>query len=110
MYTDKQILDRLKVHCIDDFGSVWTMSKPTWQGIQKRMKKDVEFEEKVRDIVAEALHQWEKMGIDALLSNDEGFNVALFKHYTMNKKPFIDHTTIELEERISELEQTKTTK
>jgi len=104
-YTDEYILDRLKTHCVDEFGSVWTMSKPTWQGIQKRMLKDEAFGEEVRDIVAEALFEWEKMGIKALRENDENFNVQLFKHYTMNKKPFLDNTTIDLEERLEKLEQ-----
>jgi len=108
-YTEEFILGRLREHCIDNLGSVWTMHKPTWQGVTKRMKKDEAFAEEVRDIVAEALYQWEKMGITALLTGDESFNVNLFKHYTMNKKPFIDHVTLDLEQRLQELEDAKRT-
>ena len=108
MYTDKQILDRLSEHLIVNMGSVWTMHRPTWQGVMKRMKKDDTFAEKVRDCEAEAMYLWEKMGIDALRGDNTDFNTGLYKHFTQNKKPFIDHITIELEERISELEQTKT--
>jgi len=107
MYTDQQILDRLREHLIDNLGSVWTMSKPTWQGITKRMKKDAAFEEEVRDIVCEANHQWEKMGIKALVTGDETFNVQLYKHFTANKKAFLSHEVLELEERIKELEESR---
>jgi len=104
-YTDQQILDRLREHLIDKLGSVWTMHKPSWQGVQKRMAKYPDFEEEVRDIVAEANYQWEKRGIDALLSNDEKFNVTLFKHYTQNKKAFLSHEVLVIDERLEALEK-----
>ena len=105
MYTEKQILTRLRKHLIDNMGSVWTMHKPTWQGVQKRITSDADFEEKVRDLVAEANHKWEKMGITALVNNDEAFNVQLYKHFTANKKAFLSYETLELDERISKLEE-----
>ena len=105
LYSNKEILDRMRVHLIDNFGSVYSMHSPTWVGIKKRMAKDEELNELVSNIVAEALYAWEKMGIAALLSGDDTFNVALFKHYTMNKASFIDHKALELEERIEQLEE-----
>ncbi len=106
-YTDKQILDRLREHLIDNRGSVWTMHKPTWQGVMKRMKKDESFAEKVRDCEAEAMHKWERMGIDALLGDGTEFNTGLYKHFTANKKAWLSHEVLELEERIKELEDAK---
>ena len=107
LYTDEEILDKLRTHVVTNMSSTFTMSKPTWQGILKRMNKDEEFKELVNDIVAEGLFQWEQMGIKALLTGDETFNVQLFKHYTVNKKPFIDHMSLEIEERLTELENAK---
>ncbi len=104
VYTDKQILDRLREHCIDNLGSVHSMHKPSWNGVQKRMKQDEEFSLLVMDLVAEAVHEWEKMGIAALTGNDENFNVQLFKHFTMNKKPFLTHETLEVEKRLNVIE------
>ena len=103
-YTDKQIYDRLREHLIDNLGSVWTMHKPSWQGVQKRMAKDEDFAEKVRDLVAEANYKWEKMGIDALIGNDELFNVQLFRHFTQNKKSFLPYQVLEFEDRLKEME------
>lgn len=103
-YTDKQILDRLREHLIDNLGSVWTMHKPSWQGVQKRMKKDSGFDEKVRNIVAEANYAWEKIGLTALKEDNTNFNVTLYKHFTQNKKSFLSHEVLELEDRIKELE------
>ena len=110
MYTDKQILDRLREHLIDNMGSVWTMYKPTWQGVLKRMKKDDAFAEKVRNCEAEAMYLWEKMGIDALKGDNTDFNTGLYKHFTQNKKAFLSHEVLELEERIKELEDAQPTK
>ena len=103
-YTDEQIYDRLREHLIDNLGSVWTMHKPSWQGVTKRMKTNPDFEEQVRDLVAEANHKWESIGITALITNDEKFNVQLYRHFTANKKAFLSHEVLELDERIAELE------
>ena len=103
-YTDEQILDRLREHLIDNLGSVWTMYKPTWQGVTKRMKTNPDFEERVRGLVAEANHKWESIGITALINNDEKFNVQLYRHFTANKKAFLSHEVLELEDRLKELE------
>ncbi len=107
LYTDDEILDKLRVHLIDNLGSVWTMHKPTWEGVKKRINHNEEFGSLVGDIVAEANYTWEKMGITALLASDEGFNVSLFKHYTMNKKAFLSHEVLELDERLKALEESR---
>ncbi len=107
-YTDKQVLARLRLHLITNLGSVWTMHKPTWNGVKKRMIDNPIFEEKVRGLVAEANYKWEKMGITALTTNDEGFNVQLYKHFTANKKAFLSYEVNELEDRIKQLEETST--
>ena len=104
-YTEKQILIRLRKHLIDNMGSVWTMHKPTWQGIIKRMEKDPLFAEKVRGLVCEANFVWEKMGIAALITNDETFNVQLYKHFTQNKKSFLTHDSLVTEERLDAIEK-----
>ncbi len=104
-YTEKQILKRLREHLIDNLGSVWTMHKPTWQGVTKRMKSSPAFTEEVRDIVAKANHKWERMGIDALIENNDLFNVTLYKHFTQNKRAWLPYETLELEDRLVALEQ-----
>ena len=109
-YTDKQILDRLREHLIDNLGSVWTMYKPTWNGVKKRMKTNDAFADKVRGIVCEANHAWEKMGIDALRNDNPSFNVVLYKHFTQNKKAWLSHEVLELDERIEALEQSHESK
>lgn len=105
LYSDEDIIKKLRKHMINELGSYYTMHKPSEQAISKRRKKDPAFNELVGDVINEANHKWHKMGLKALTTNDTDFNTALFKYYTMNKKPFIDHTTIELEERIAELEE-----
>ena len=105
MYTEKQILIRLRKHLIDNMGSVWTMHQPTWNGVKKRMLNDADFEEKVRGLVAEANYVWEKMGITALITNDETFNVQLYKHFTANKKAFLSYEVLDLDERIEAIEK-----
>ncbi len=104
-YTEEQILVRLREHLIDDLGSVYTMHNPTWQGVLKRMAKDADLEELVKGLVAEANHKWEKMGITALTAGDDSFNVQLYKHFTQNKKSFLSYETLELEERMAQLEK-----
>ena len=103
-YSDKQIIDKLKKHLIDDMGSFYTMSKPSFQAIIKRRKKDPLFNEMVEDVVNESNQKWHKMGLEALLENDTEFNVPLFKYYTQNKKPFLDNEVIKNDERLSALE------
>lgn len=107
LYSEKQILDRLRIHLIDNMGSVWTMHKPSWEGIKKRMAKDESFGDLVRDCICEANYYWEKMGIDALKGDNTDFNTGLYKHFTANKKSFLSHEVLELESRIQELEDAK---
>ena len=104
-YTDKQMLKRLEKHLIDEWGSKFTVSKPTWECYKKRMIKDPVFKSKVDDLVAEADAQWHKMGVTALRASDKDFNANLYKQMTCNKKFAQDYQTLELEDRLSELEE-----
>ena len=104
-YTDEHILSKLQSHLVDELCSKHTMSKPTWQGVLKRMAKSEEFSDKVNNIVAEADKKWQLMGITALLENKENFNLGLYKYMTANKKAFLPHEVLELEARIEELEE-----
>jgi len=106
-YTIEEVVTKLRKHLIDDMGSYYTMHKPSHQAITKRMKKDEELRAKVEDVVNEANHKWWRMGLKALVTDNTNFNTNLFKYYTQNKKPFIDHLSIQLEERITELENAK---
>ncbi len=109
-YSDKQIITKLRKHLITEMGSFYTMHRPSYQAIIKRRKKDAAFNEMVEDVVNEANHKWHKMGLDALTSDNSDFNTTLFKYYTQNKKPFIDNEAIDLEERITKLEEVSNVK
>lgn len=106
-YSDKVILTRLRKHMVDNMLSKYSMSKPTWQAIVKRMKDNPEFTAKVQTIEAEHLKAWEELGLTALKNNDENFNVPLFKMYATSKKSFQNYDTLELEARIERLEDGK---
>ena len=57
-YSAEYMLKRMRKHLINEMGSKYTLSKPTWLGYQKRMKKDPDFAAKVADIIAEAAAQY----------------------------------------------------
>lgn len=104
-YTEEQILEGLREHLIINKCSKYSLHNPiTWNGVLKRMKKSKEFSNKVHSIVAEHEALWEQIGIDALMNNDDKFNVPLFKMYAGNKKSFQSYEVNELEERLKELE------
>ena len=107
VYTDEYMLDRLHKHLVDERGSIYCLFKPTWQCYLKRMKKDAEFEGKVKDCQAEGFNAWWHWGMSNIDGSNPDFNTGLFKFYTQNKAPFIDHKTAELEERIINLETSK---
>ena len=105
-YTEKQILDGLRVHMLDNLASKYSMFEPcTWQCVLKRMAKCKKLTNKVNTIVNEHNYLWEQMGIEALKSNDGDFNVPLFKMYASSKKSMQSYEVNELEERINKLEQ-----
>lgn len=104
-YTEEEILAGLREHLIINKCSKYSLHNPiTWQGVLKRMEKSEEFAIKVNTIVAEHNALWEQIGIDALLNNDEKFNVPLFKMYAGNKKSFQSYEVNELEQRLEILE------
>ena len=102
-YTEEYLLSRIKEHCIDNHLSKWTITKPTWNGYTKRMKKDPEFASKVEESIALADQHFEKMALDNLLNKD--FNTRLWQMLTKNKPFTKDHATLELEQRIEALEE-----
>lgn len=101
-YTDKQLLTRLKRHCIDKHLSRYTIANPTWSGYKKRMDKDDLFASKVYNIMAEADQWWELQGVLALDNKD--YNNAMYAKLTSNKAFTKDHAAADLEARIERLE------
>ena len=83
---------------IEKMLSKYSMSKPTWQCVLKRIAKDSDFAIKVNSIEAEALAKWETVGLKALFEGDAGFNTQLFKMYVGNKKPFLEHSVLSLDD------------
>jgi len=104
-YTDKQLLSRLKQHCIVLHLSKYTMAYPVWQTYLQRMEKDAEFKVKINSLLMEAEQWWELQGVMAL--NDREYNNMMWTKMTCNKSFTKDHTAIELEERIERLEDEK---
>jgi len=107
-YTEDEILDSLRVHCIDEHLSKYTKHKPTWQAYLKRMKNDEEFTTKVNELLCEADQWFERQGLAAL--HDKDFNNVMFAKLTNNKAFTRDHLDAEMLERIEALEDAKNTK
>ena len=105
-YTDKQLLTRLKEHCVKLHLSKYTIAFPTWKTYRDRMAKDAVFETKVHELIALADQWFELKGLEAL--HDKDFNNVMFAKLTNNKSFTKDHTAIELEERIERLEDEAT--
>lgn len=103
-YSDDELIDKLHTHLVTNRGSVYSMHNPTWQAYLKRMKTNPEFALLVNNCTAEGFYAWEKYGIDALDGKIENFNTGLYKHFTQNKKPWLSHEVLELDERIKDLE------
>lgn len=107
-YTDEEILEGLELHMIEGLHSKYTFYDPmTWQGCLKRMDKDKDFKRKVNTIVNRANAAWEEVGLKALQGDNKDFNVALYKMFVGNKRPFLTHEVLELEDRIVKLEEVK---
>jgi len=107
-YSDKQLLGRLKQHCIVLHLSKYTLAYPTWTAYKKRMDKDPVLESKVYELLALSDQWWELQGIDAL--HDKDFNNVMYAKLTNNKSFTKDHTSIDLETRIERLENEGTRK
>lgn len=106
-YTDEYLIKRIHKHLVEDKSSIYTLYKPTWQAYLKRMKDDAEFEDKVKDCMAEGNYMWEQLGLSNMEESNPDFNLGLYKHFTQNKKPWLSHEVLELEERIERLEDGK---
>ena len=106
-YTEEEILDRLREHMVDELLSKYSISRPTWQGIAKRMKKDEDFADKVHTIENDALAKWERVGLKALFGDNTDFNTQLFKMYVGSKKSFLPYEVLDLDERIEALEESR---
>lgn len=107
-YTDEEILEGLELHMVEGLKSKYTFHDPmTWNGCLKRMDKDKDFKRKVHTIVNRANTAWEEVGLKALTEDNKDFNVALYKMFVGNKRPFLTHEVLELESRIERLEDGK---
>ena len=106
-YSTEYILDRLRKHMVDDKKSFYTITKPTRYGIVKRIKNgDKELERGFREIEAEHFAVFEEALNDAIFNGAE-INMVAFNTAIRNKRPFLDTATLELEDRIAELENVK---
>jgi hypothetical protein len=76
----------------------------SYQAVIKRMKSSPEFKNKVETIQNEALMKWEQIGIEALMTKDDSFNVPLFKMYASSKRSFQTYDALEVEKRLEALE------
>ena len=109
-YSTEYILERLRMHMVDDKKSMYTMTKPTHYGILKRIKNgDKDLERGVREIEAEHFAVYEQRLIGAVFEGMELDTVA-FNIATRNKKPFLSYEVIELNERLEELENAQSKK
>ena len=108
VYTDEQMFDYLEKHCITDHLSKYTLHKPIWETYKQRMRKDPAFAAKIGELLAEADEWFERTGLDAL--HDKDFNNVMFAKLTNNKAFTKDHVTVEIEERIQELEDAQLVK
>jgi len=107
-YTNKQLLTRLKRHCIEKHLSRYTIANPVWNTYLQRMEKDPILSDKIHNIMALADQWWEQIGIDALENNS--YNNAMYARLTSNKAFTKDHDAIDLEEIVSKLEAQNVTK
>ena len=103
-YSDTQILERLEEHMVTKLKSQYSVTKPTWRAIKKRMDQSKSFEAKVHSILALALDRWESIGIRALMKNDQNFNVNLYRMFAGNKKSFLSYEDSEIADRLDDLE------
>ncbi len=104
-YTNKKILDRLTKHCLDEHLSKYTMNAPSYKAVGLRMKVDEELREQVEDILLQADAWWERKGVEAL--HDTTFNNFMYVRLTNSKAFTKDHAAIDLEDRITVLEESK---
>jgi len=103
VYSDKQLIDALKTHCIDEHLSKYTLAYPVWDTYILRMKKDAEFKTKIESLLMVAEQWWEKQGVQALENKD--YNNMMWTKLTCNKTFTKNHEALDLEDRISKLEE-----
>ena len=105
-YSTDYIIERLRNHMVDEGLSLYTVTKPTYEGILKRIKNgDKELESALKEIQAEHWQIFERKLNDAIFNGTE-INMQAFNAAVRNKKPFQTFETLELEERIAALEKT----
>ena len=101
-YTQKQLIDHLIQHCIEDHLSKYTIAYPVWQTYLQRMEKDPRFAVKINNLLMVSEQWWEKQGVAAL--HDKDYNNMMWTKMTSNKAFTKDHAAIDVEERIEALE------
>ena len=106
-YSDKQLLIRLKSHCVKKHLSRHTLSYPTWNCFKKRIEKDPVFEIKVMDILALADEWWEIQGINNLENNQ--YNNGMYAKLTSNKSFTRDHMETDIQEIVERMEYDRST-
>jgi len=103
VYSNKELLEKAFDHLITKKLSVWTLSHPTKQAYDKRCKEDEIFKEQFLGIQMMQEQLLETILWDNI--NNKDFNDKLFNIAIRNKRFNRDHFTIELEERIAEMEK-----
>ncbi len=103
VYENLELLKKAYDHLVTNKLSVWTLSHPTKQAYDNRSNADEVFKEQFKGIqmLQEQLLEtmlWDNM--DNKEFNDKLFNIAI-----KNKQFTRDHNTIELDERLTLLEQ-----
>lgn len=106
-YSNEYLIKRIHKHLVEDRASIYTLHKPVWTTYANRMKKDADFADKVKDCIAEGNFVWEQLGLSNMEETKEGFNLGLYKHFTQNKRSFLPYETLELEERLTALEEAR---
>ena len=101
IYSAKHILTKLHTHCVVNKLSKYTVSQPTWHGINKRCKNHPDFAEAVDNILAQADEVWNQIGLDNLHS--ETLQFPMYKLLTSNKAYTRDHLSLELEDKLNQL-------
>ncbi len=100
-YTNKTIIKRLRKHMVDDMLSKYSMTKPRFTAIQRRMDQgDLELKEQVAEVIAEHYAAFERMSIQAIRGEID-VDSKMFRLTTQNKKPFLSPEQLAISEGIA---------
>ena len=103
-YSNKQIIRRLREHMIKNKKSLYSITKPTRNTILDRVKKDEELRIALEEIEAEHFGLFEARLLESVFEgvplDSVAFNIA-----TRNKKAFLSHEVLVLDEKVEALEK-----